>query len=164
MSRYERSEHTGIESIDREIDTLRSERDEAAQKQYEAQSKIDKLFLDSMMPDIKCGDYIYYEKDDRITTGRVIDLRRVFGGVTIEFDIVAFIPVSGINEGTNKEITIVHCSGYSVSVKKDDLPRVKKITREQFIGYARANFENIMKATKDIAKGIESATQLKLNI
>ena len=162
MSRYERNEHTGIESVDKEIDTLRSERDKAAQKQCEAQNRIDELFLNSMVPDIKCGDYIYYEKDYRITTGRVSGLRRIFGGVTIEFDIVAFIPVSDIDDVTNNEITIVHCSSYSetISVKKNDLSRVKKITREQFIGCARVNFEDIMKATKEI----ESATQLKLNI
>ncbi len=162
MSRYERSEHTGIESVDREIDTLRSERDEAAQKQCEAQNRIDELFLNSMVPDIKCGNYIYYEKDDRITTGRVSGLRRIFGGVTIEFDIVAFIPIPDIDEGVNKEITIVHCTSHNetISVKKDDLQRVKKITREQFIGCVRVNFEDIMKATKEI----ESATQLKLNI
>lgn len=162
MSRYERNEHTGIESVDKEIDTLRSERDKAAQKQCEAQNRIDELFLNSMVPDIKCGDYIYYEKDYRITTGRVSGLRRIFGGVTIEFDIVAFIPVSDIDDVTNNEITIVNCSSYNetISVKKDDLSRVKKITREQFIGCARVNFEDIMKATKEI----ESATQLKLNI
>lgn len=162
MSRYETCEHTGIESIDREIDTLRSERDEAAQKQYDAQSRIDELFLNSMLPDIKCGDYICYDKDDRVTTGRVSGLRRNFGGVTIEFDIVAYILSEDTDGRANSRMTLSKCERYheSVSLKKEDLGSIRKITREQFIGCARVNFEDIMKATKET----ESVTQLKLDI
>lgn len=162
MARYEGNEHTGIAEIDSKIDALRAKRDRAAEEQSSTQKEIDALFLSSMVPDIKKGDYISYMKDDMTTMGKVHDLRRVFGGVTIEFDIVAFIPWADEYENINPEIRVVSCTSHheTLSVKKNDLSRISKITREHFIGTVRKEFEDVLTATKEP----ENSNQLKLNL
>jgi hypothetical protein len=157
MANY--SEYTGIETVDAEIDRLRKERNRAANEQLEAQRQIDELFIASMVPGIKKGDYIRYAKDDNIIEGKVSEIRRLFGGVTIVFDVSAYLADS---DESNDILTITSCTSYSdsISVKKEDLHRITKITREEFIASVRSAFESIIASTREP----ENTNQLRLNL
>lgn len=161
---YEGVERTGIKEIDDEIDRLRSERDSASRKQAELQNKIDELFLDSMIPEIHPGDYIRYTGDEVVTLGKVQRVRRRFSGVSIEFDIVSYIQYperSNRIVEPNPKITVVDCRNWieSITVHKDDLCKISKITREEFLGQTRIAFDSVLSASSEP----QNENQLKFN-
>ena len=126
------------------------------------QKQIDELFLEAMTPDFKKGDYIRWEHLEQTTIARVVEVRRLYGGIAIEIDLAIRYIWGERHDEQNKDIDLYYAENYTetLHIRKEDLHELSRSSREEFLGITRRRVEEILsKATEQ-----PNEFQLKLNL